>query len=101
MTIEGNAPIREHLRVAERNSRCQVERLHRRVPQGTERVWEWFQELRRGLFSTHGNLIALTYAEIAAWAALTRTRVRPLEVARLRALDRVFLAVALRSKKNA
>ena len=91
LSREGNGSLREHLRVSERNSRRQTRRLHLRPPPGTEHVWGWFKELVRGR-SADG----LSYAEIAAWADLTRSAPTPMEVEAVKLLDAIRLDVLRR-----
>lgn len=53
--------------------------------------WQWFVELCGTRQSSFNGSEPISYAEIAAWSALTGTELRPRDVKILRAIDSVML----------
>lgn len=92
-------PLRAHLENAARHSPA----LRRKLDAGPELpaeclyVWTWFCELNetRGMRAGPGGLVLpqpLSFAELDAWARLTRRQLRAGETELLRAIDRIWLA---------
>lgn len=98
--MEGGATLRQHLKVGERNSRRQVEQLHKTCPPGTLHIWEWFLALGRGRQRSEGKPCPISYTEIVSWASLTNTRPTPSEVEVLKWLDAVYLTVAMENNSG-
>jgi len=98
--MEAGVSMRAHLRVVERNTRRQVERLHKRCPEGALHVWEWFIELCGGRQSGFGGAEPITYAEILAWSTLTAARPTATEISMLKSLDQLFLSVYHQESKK-
>lgn len=63
------------------------------VPREVAHLWWWFLELERTTQMAEFGPQALTYCEIAAWAALMDRQPLPHEVDALLDLDRAFRVV--------
>jgi len=88
---KSGATYGDHLRAAARHSQvARAELAGPRVPMVFGYIWEWYVELREA--QQHGpfGFQPISYAEIRAWAELTRSRPRPWEVRWIRRLDNVM-----------
>lgn len=61
------------------------------IPEGVEPVWVWFLELHSTRGSNGMGANPISYQELAAWSALTRTTLSPWEVKMLRLIDQEYL----------
>jgi hypothetical protein len=66
-------------------------------PEGAEHLWEWFVELASGRQAAGFGACALSWVDMAAWAALNGHMPSPWEFAVLRRLDGVYLEVSAAS----
>lgn len=60
------------------------------IPAAFEHVWDWFWELHLARSGNGGGPNPISYAEIAAWAALTGRGPHPRDVRAIAALDQAF-----------
>ena len=94
--------LRKHLEVAAESTGSAPARLveHGELPLGYGHLWEWLKQLSRtrtiGLVAN-----AISYTEIAAWAALTGNRPTPFEVAILVDMDAALIAHQAQQKTKA
>lgn len=71
------------------------------MPPLADRAWAVFGQLSGTRSSGMGGIGAITYTEMAAYQALTGTRLTPLDVAFVREADAVFLSYAMQRMKRA
>lgn len=61
------------------------------IPSGGEMVWKWFNAVNRTRQIGMSGPQSITYAEIAAYAAIARQAIEPRHVAILIAMDQTYL----------
>ncbi len=61
------------------------------LPDGVVHVWHWFNDLHSARGVGWSGPLPLSYTEIAAWCSLTGERLRPWELASIRAMDQRLL----------
>lgn len=84
--------IREHLEAVERQTGIRPAKLDGPpIPTGAEYLWNWFITLNTTRGNTGFGPAQFTFAEMAAWAALTGNRPEPWEVMILKALDAAWM----------
>jgi hypothetical protein len=86
----------EHLAAAAAagSVRAALDLLGPDLPLAAAHLWQWFLELDSARGSNGWGLNPVGYAEIEAWARLTRRSPAPWEIEILRALDRARLVAA-------
>lgn len=62
-------------------------------------MWSWYWALRRRAARGDGFSQPLGYSDIAAWATMTRTLVRPEEVEMLVAMDDAYLSTSAEERE--
>lgn len=83
---------RENLESVERQTGRRLARLDGPpLPDEGEHVWRWFLELSTARGSSGFGPNPISYPDIAAWAALTGTLLRPGEVRAICMLDNVYM----------
>lgn len=73
------------------------------IPPGLEFVWNWFFELAAGRAHNGFAWQPITWADMAAWAAISGIRLAPWLAACFRAMDREWLKIQAegqQKKKN-
>lgn len=70
-----------------------VDRLHRTCPETMEHVWSWF----KALSNARVRPTPISFAEVSAWAALTRLAPTPWEVDCIMELDTLFRSIVWRT----
>jgi hypothetical protein len=68
------------------------------MPESCAHVWRWFIELSAARGSNGWGPNAIRYTDIAAWSALTRTIIQPMEVRVVLHLDHIYLANAAKAE---
>jgi hypothetical protein len=100
---DGVSMLRDHLEAAARQGsrEAQAELLAPDLPLAGAHLWQWFLELNAARTSNGWGPNAIGYAELDAWARLTRRAPAVHEIDALRALDRAFMeSAAERSKED-
>lgn len=62
------------------------------IPSAAAHVFEWFCDLSDARGGNGFSLNPVSYAEIAAWSALTGARPSPWEIKAIRAMDAAYLS---------
>jgi len=68
------------------------------MPESCAHIWRWFIELSAARGSNGWGPNAIRYTDIAAWSALTRTIIQPMEVRVVLHLDHIYLANAAKAE---
>ncbi|MFO0271361.1 MAG: hypothetical protein ACK53W_12605 [Gemmatimonadota bacterium] len=90
----GKGTVRDQLEQVERQTGDRPPELDMPpIPDCIAHVWEWWVDIASSRGSTGFGPAAITYSEIAAWAALTGADPTPFEVQALRAIERAYLDV--------
>jgi len=94
----GKGRLRDHLRKVHEQTGHLDPRLaeESRLPGSLAHLMDWYLDLRASHAPGPGGPSALTYAELDAWARLTRQEPTPWEIETLRAIDVAFFGVAKR-----
>lgn len=86
------ATYRDHMQAAaHRSPFARAELAGPGLPPELAYIWAWFLEMHGARTWTESGPNPLTFAEIAAWASLTHTRIASWEVAVLRSVDLAWI----------
>ena len=92
---------REHLAAVQRATGEAPPQLLERPPAALALIWRWFCELSPGRqYAGMGEPLPLSWAEIAAWSALSGARPTSSQVALIRRLDACFLERQAKNRKE-
>lgn len=98
---------REHLEAAARSgsaaAQAELDQAAQANAGHAKHVWEWFLELHAARSGSGFGPNPIGYADIDAWARLSRRRLAAWEVAAIRAMDQAYLEVqgAAHAEKDA
>lgn len=70
------------------------------IPEGFEDVWAWFWELHQARGHTGFGPLPLSWADMAAWAAVSGIGAAPWLIWLFRAMDRAWLDEYARAQKK-
>jgi hypothetical protein len=100
ITDKNGTSRRAHLEVAQASIPSPLPELQPpcELPLVAEGIWGAYNSLQCGRTSNGFGPNPLGWAEIASWAALTNTRLRPWEVRALRRLDMLYLVTYAKGK---